>query len=104
MHEGRGPRIERTKKNEALFREVNERIRRLGEALDADATEFTCECADGTCTENIPVLLPEYERVRRDPRKFLVAPRHVLPELEEVVERQDRYWVVRKHQEVGPAA
>jgi hypothetical protein len=94
-----GPDSEgRLAKNEALFREVNERIKRLSEQLDVrEAVEFTCECADAACTESIPVAIDEYERVRRQPRLFLVAPTHVFPEVEDVIEEHGGFWVVCKH-------
>jgi hypothetical protein len=45
--------------------------------------------------------LSEYERVRRDSTLFFVLRGHEAPEVEEVVEENDRYNVVRKD---APAA
>ena len=36
------------------------------------------------------------EQVRAEPTHFLVVPGHELPEVETVVRREDRFWVVRK--------
>ena len=43
------------------------------------------------------------EMVRAEPTRFVVAPGddHVTPEIERVVQREERYWVVEK---VGVAA
>jgi len=42
----------------------------------------------------------EYETVRRDSRRFVVAPGHEAPGIEDVVERTDRFRVVQKHEDV----
>ena len=84
--------------NEALFREVNERVQDVvvgfGEGLP-DA-EFICECGHRDCTERIPMTLDEYEHVRAEPTTFLVKKGHDLPDVETVVEEHEAY-VVRKH-------
>lgn len=88
--------------NEAAFRRVNEGIR-AGTGL-ADATRafgFVCECAVVGCNQVIELTLPEYERVRRYPRRFVVAVGHDLPEVERVVERRGDHTVVEKLD--GPA-
>jgi hypothetical protein len=47
----------------------------------------------------------EYEAVRTDPRRFLVAPGNVSdPEIERVVEKDERYWVVEKVGAAGRVA
>jgi hypothetical protein len=88
-------REEAVGKNEAVFREVNERIRELT-MLDDDA-EFLCECGDPTCVQPITLRLDEYEAVRDEATHFLIVPGHDLPDLESVVRENDRYAVVRKH-------
>lgn len=93
------PRAERIGKNEALFREVNERI---GDVAEGTATEFLCECGDASCTRPIRLMLAEYERVRSDPRLFAVLPGHQVEDVETVVEETDRFLVVEKHPG-GPA-
>ena len=93
------PFEERVARNEALFREVNENVQQLAErfstAPDAPAG-FVCECADDACTSLVDVPLEVYERVRRDPRRFVVLPGHVLGEIERVVEETPGYVVVEK--------
>ena len=66
-----GDREERQGRNEALFREVNERIKEV--ATDGSA-EFLCECGNEECTRPILMRLDEYEAVRADPLQFAVAP------------------------------
>jgi hypothetical protein len=72
--------------------------RELHEQLPSDggSAEFVCECADDTCVARITVPLTTYERVRDDPRLFLVAKNHVRPEIEHVVEEDDGFVIVRK--------
>jgi len=84
--------------NEALFREVNERIEELHTELEADgsAEQFICECSDPACTERVTVPLDVYERVRANPRRFFVKPGHEERSLERVVERDDGFLVVEK--------
>ena len=90
---------ERAARNEALFREVNERVEELH--ADGRAAEFICECADDTCTVFITVPLETYERVRSNPRHFLVRQGHEMPQLEEVVEECGDFLIVSK---TAPAA
>jgi hypothetical protein len=85
---------ERAARNEALFREVNERIEALH--VQSATDEFVCECPDDTCTERLTVALATYERVRNTPLLFLVAPGHERPALEHVVEQGDGFLIVKK--------
>lgn len=84
--------------NESIFREVNEQIENLNRSLGAEASAMTvvCECASGDCTERFEIPVSEYEKVRADPRHYIVIPGHELPEFESVVESGDGYDVVRK--------
>jgi len=87
--------------NEALFRAVNEQIEGLNRRLDeTDAMEVVCECGDGQCVERLPISMHDYERVRKDPRRFVIAPGHDVPEVETVLERHDRFHVVEKIHDV----
>jgi hypothetical protein len=86
--------------NEALFRTVNERIVGLNEVFEslADSSVFVCECSRIACIEQIELSLAEYARVRSNPRRFILAPSedHLVPEIERIIERTDRYVVVEK--------
>ena len=83
-------------RNEAFFRAVNEGIAEASERFESEEAEFLCECGDDRCTHRIEVPLEEYERVRQSPTRFLVKRGHVLPEVEEVVRRRQRYAIVEK--------
>jgi len=48
------------------------------------------------CTARINAHLSEYEAVRRSPRTFLVFPGHVYPEIERVVDENERFAIVEK--------
>ena|SRR5215204_7659697 len=87
------PRTERVAKNEALFREVNERIK---DVTGYENAEYLCECGKATCTETIPMTMSDYEILRSDARQFVVLPGHEIPDLEDVVARSDKFLVVRK--------
>jgi hypothetical protein len=93
-------REERLGKNEAVFREVNERIREV--TIIPAETQFLCECADPSCTAPVSMTLSAYEGVRANPRHFLVVPGHELLEVEDVVEEHEAFTVVRK--KAGDAA
>jgi hypothetical protein len=95
----------RIARNEALFRQVNERIREV--PLDAhpdELREFLCECGSAECTEAIQLTLSEYEEVRADPRKFAVLPGHLVSDVESVVAANERFVTVRKHPEESVVA
>lgn len=92
------PTRDRIEKNERLFREVNERIREIGDRF-ADGVakfDFFCECADFSCSERVTLQLDVYIEVRTNPARFLVLPGHELPETEVVVERHPDFVVVEK--------
>jgi hypothetical protein len=90
-------REQRIARNEALFREVNERIAESAERFESDRAEFVCECADQDCTERVEATLDEYELVRADGTQFLLRPEHVDRSVERVVERRGPgFAIVRK--------
>jgi hypothetical protein len=95
-------RERRMTRNEALFREVNERVHEKAEAFGSgDAFEYLCECANSDCTFQVTLTLAEYENVRADPTQFAVLPLHFTPEIETLVSENEGYWIVRK---IGEAA
>jgi hypothetical protein len=98
-------RAVRAAQNQSLFRKVNQRLVELNETFAAfdDRTVFVCECARIECVEEVDVALRNYARIRGNPRCFIVAPGddHVLPNVEQVVERHRTFLVVEK---VGVAA
>jgi hypothetical protein len=95
----------RVGKNESLFRDVNELVSQINKqhGLWVTLSDWICECADETCTERLELTPQQYERVRREPTHFIVTPdaKHVVFDVERVVEQRERYWIVSK---VGEAA
>jgi hypothetical protein len=81
-------------RNQALIREVNERIEQLAD--EAAHPAFLCECADSDCVEMIELSVTEYESIRSSPTRFPVKPGHVYFEFERVVEKTGHYVVVEK--------
>jgi hypothetical protein len=97
-------REERLARNEALFREVNERVRTIAAQHgggEPHVYKFFCECSNVDCTFQLDATLVEYESVRAESNRFLVAPDHWLPEIETIVEKTDRWWAVAKHGEAA---
>ena len=84
--------------NEVVFREVNERLRELGEGFSmvSDLADFVCECGNTSCTERIRMTLAAYEKVRSDPKYFVVVRGHEEPEYEKIVSQEEDYSVVEK--------
>ena len=90
-------RQRRAARNQAMFREVNERLEQLGEQFGGSASQqFVCECAAADCIVPIEVTIDEYERARRAGATFVVAPGHVHGDVERVVFEHARFTVVEK--------
>ena len=89
----------RRARNEVLLRRYNEHVEaeRMLHARQ-EVSEWMCECADPTCGLPVKLSIAEYEAVRLEPTNFLVAPsdEHVAPDIEYVVRREPRYWVIAK--------
>lgn len=93
---------EKLARSQVIFREMNERIAELdGQWGVTELSVFVCECSNQQCTLELEITPAEYEQVRADGARFVVAPGHQLPEVERVVEDEGRYLVVEKF---GPAA
>jgi hypothetical protein len=104
-------RLERRARNEALIREVNERIEQVdrsadaaGRAPDDGRYEFLCECGrgEGACEATVTMTIDEYERVRAQDDRFVVAPGHEEDRIEQVFESNERFVLVDKHPEAEP--
>jgi len=94
---------ERLARNESFFRELNERINDAAVSFGADdhRYEFVCECSDPHCTERLTLSRVEYDHVRGDGKRFVLAHGHVTDEIEYVVEHADDHLVIEK---LGAAA
>jgi hypothetical protein len=94
----------RIAKTESRFREVNERIAESADEVGLLQADLVCECADRECGHRIEASLDDYEQVRSNGARFLVAPEHHVPEHEEVVESRPGYRIIEKLRAVGATA
>jgi hypothetical protein len=92
-------------RTEALFREVNEQVRRLADIGDPSRPggDFICECSQDTCMERVHVPLATYEAVRGHPRRFIILPGHE-DDFEHVVGRDHSFLIVEKEGAAGRVA
>jgi hypothetical protein len=97
-------REERIARNEAIFREVNERVNEVSDAEPGELIDFLCECGDESCTESISLTRAEYEQLRSNALFFGVKPGHAIADVEEVVAVEERFEMVRKHRDEGAIA
>ena len=95
---------ERVARNEALFREFNERVEDLADTVDVDRIRFVCECGDLDCLERVELTRAAYEEVRSDPTRFVVAAGHEKADIERVVAYGEGYVVVEKLAEAAEVA
>ena len=82
------------RRQQHLFREVNVRIRGIaaGNGSAEGELEILCECGSPGCVSTIELVVPEYERIRRDTGLFVVLPGHEAGMT--TTERNERYVVV----------
>lgn len=90
--------------NEAIFREVNERVEGLAKHFRwsrSEALDLVCECRQATCVQRIEMPQAEYEALRAKDTHFALYPGHADPHIERVISSHKGYEVVVKE---GPAA
>jgi hypothetical protein len=94
---------ERVAKNDATFREANEKIEAKAQELGIETVPFICECAEMACSEIVRLTFAEYEAIRADSTLFLNAPGHDVAAGPHgrVVSRHEGYVVVQKIGEAG---
>lgn len=99
-------REERLALNEALFREMNERVESGVVATGGEGEPFVvvCECGNIECLERMRLTPAEYDAAHAHPAQFVVVDGHVASEVEDVVARNERYVVVRKRGRAGEIA
>ena len=82
--------------------ELKDRCARIEEAYESEplgaSTFIICECGLERCDQLITITKAEYERVRNDPRQFVIVREHLIPDVEQVVFEGDRFLVVRKRE------
>lgn len=93
---------ERVARNEVLYRDVNDNIRKS--AIDGrhEDAHFICECGSSDCEERIALPMDAYRSIRKSELHFFVKPGHEIPRAEAVLERHPTYVVVRKPEEARP--
>jgi hypothetical protein len=91
-------RTRRVARNQAIYRQVNERVAELNEAFGEVSGDFlvVCECSDLLCTEQISLSVEAYERTRSSPTHFIVRPGHEAAAVEDVIAQEPGYLVVEK--------
>ena len=87
---------DRIARNEAIFREVNERVANVVDS-EARMTDFLCECGNLDCVEEISLTDAEYMKLRSNPATFAVVPGHAIEDVETDIEETDRFQIVEKH-------
>ena len=90
--------------NEAIFREVNERLEGLAKHFrwgQTEALDLVCECRKATCAQRIEMSRTDYEALRAQDTHFALYPGHADPEIERVISSHAGYEIVAKE---GPAA
>ena len=99
--EHRDPVAELVGRNDAIFREANERILNAAVEMELDDSgllPFLCECAAVGCTTVVRLTSAEYEAVRQDATRFINAPGHVVNGRgwARVVDEREGYTIVEK--------
>jgi signal transduction histidine kinase len=89
---------------ESRFREVNELLSSPVSGELERTLGFVCECAAEECIQTITLTLSEYLEIHADPRAFVIAADHDLPVVEDIIRKEDDWWVVRKRGVAGDEA
>lgn len=93
-----GYREERVAQNEASSRAINEGIASYDFDSQGAFAFIICECGLEKCDRTVRITRAEYERVRSDPRQFVIYRDHLIPDMEEVLVEGDRFLVVKKRE------
>ena len=98
-----GSREERIAYNEAWFRDLNERKARwMAQGLASGG--FRCECADVDCFDRLRLSPAQWKEARTRPNRFVVAPDHVVRDVEVVVKEYPDFLLVEKQGEAARVA
>ena len=79
--------------HQALFREVNDRIR---DGANLDVAIFVCECGYEDCMSAVALSLEEYKRIRSNATWIVLKPGHVIPEIARVISEDNGFVVVER--------
>jgi hypothetical protein len=93
-----GFREERVARNEVAARKLNEAIEEADTRPASSFIHVVCECGLEDCERVLAITRPVYERVRSDPRQFVILPSHLIPDVEDVVLESDGFLIVAKRE------
>lgn len=93
-----GFREERVARNEVSARDVNEELQDADTRPDSSFIHVLCECGLDDCERVLAITRPVYERVRSDPRQFVILPAHLIADVEDVVLESDGFLIVAKRE------
>jgi hypothetical protein len=83
-------------RNQTLFRDLNEQISHITISMNGDLVGFICECSDMSCMQVVELTKKEYEEIRSVATWFPVKPGHETPDIEVVIEENERFAIVEK--------
>jgi hypothetical protein len=83
-----------------VMREVNDRIRGIADGQGAEESEFMCECGRDDCHTTFTVMLADRDAARAQDF-FLVAPGHLVGEVDSLVESRLDYDLVAQKAELS---
>jgi hypothetical protein len=86
---------ERVAYNEAWSRRLNERKAEWVENGFV-AAGFRCECWQADCGARLRLSGSEWRKVRSQANRFAVAPGHISPDIETVIEEHTHFWIIDK--------
>jgi hypothetical protein len=93
-----GFREERVARNEVSARHVNEELQDADIRPDSSFIHVLGECGLDDCERVLAITRPVYERVRSDPRQFVILPAHLIADVEDVVLESDGFLIVAKRE------
>jgi len=86
--------------NEAWCRDLNER-KADWMKRGLSTAGFRCECSDMNCGSRFQLSPREWKEARSRSERFVVAPGHVVRDLEVVVKEYSDAWLVEKQGEAA---
>lgn len=95
--------MRRLAENEVIFKQINNDVDGFLHDVGVEnllLAPFYCECSNINCHERIELAPAEYERIHKNPKRFIVLNGHEVPAVERIVELHDKYNVVEKLTEV----
>ena len=93
----------RLAENEVIFKQINKDVEGFLYDVGVEnllTAPFYCECSNIQCHERIEMAPADYERIHKNPKRFIVLNGHEVPAVERVIERHDMYNVVEKQTEM----